>query len=397
MAKKLRNKGRQRTTFLTVNGRISLRRRWWHSTVDGSGAPVDDCLMPEGENVTVGVREMACRLNNDAASFEKAAANLERTAQIKMSAEQLRQLVESEGRRVFAAQQNNAVSPAFTAADCLIPGEKLKTRMYTGVDGVMVPVITDAEKRKRREKVVQKRRKAEQTGKPCRPLPPRRIGADQSFKEFKTVTFYDENNDHRHVVLSRSKRTQVGSILRREGERLKFRQADERVANVDGASWIPPQLEDAELRLHGIGLDFYHLSENVHKARRRVYGQENAAGQTWASQILHMFKHDGYQRAYEELTTWQAGLRGGKRAAATKLLNYVVERRNMINYPEFAAKGWQIGSGPTEARCKTSTSRLKRSGQRWDRRSAEHVAALANLRDNGQWDEYWSSRVSRRI
>src|SRR6185437_3430025 len=154
--------------------------------------------------------------------------------------------------------------------------------------------------------------------------------------------------------LSRSKRTQVGSILRREGERLKFRQADERVANVDGASWIPPQLEDAELRLHGIGLDFYHLSENVHKARRRVYGQENAAGQTWASQILHTFKHDGYERAYEELTTWQAGLRGGKRAAATKLLNYVVERRNMINYPEFAAKGWQIGSGPTEARCKTS-------------------------------------------
>ena len=70
--------------------------------------------------------------------------------------------------------------------------------------------------------------------------------------------------------------------------------------------------EDAELRLHGIGLDFYHLSENVHKARRRVYGEENEAGQAWASQILHAFKHDGYERAYEELTTWQAGMRGGK-------------------------------------------------------------------------------------
>lgn len=380
-----------------MNGRIRLRRRWWHSAVDGSAAPVDACLLPAGENVTAGVVEMASRLNNDAASFEKAAANLERTAQIKMSAEQLRQLVEGEGRRVLAAQQSNAIAPAFTAADCLVPGDQRKTRLYAGVDGVMVPIITDAEKRKRREKVVQKRRKAEKAGKRRRPLAPRRIGADQSFKEFKTVTFYDETNVHRHIVLSRSKRTQVGSILRHEGARLKFREADERIANVDGASWIPPQLEDAELRLHGMGLDFYHLSENIHKARRRVYGEENAAGEAWAGQILHVFKHDGYEQAYEELLGWQSGLRGGKRAAAGKLLHYVVERRNMINYPEFVAKGWQIGSGPTEARCKTSTSRLKRSGQRWDRRSAERVAALGNLRDSGQWDAYWSSRVARRI
>ena len=30
----------------------------------------------------------------------------------------------------------------------------------------------------------------------------------------------------------------------------------------------------------------------------------------------------------------------------------------MIQYPEFIAKGWQIGSGPTEATCKTLTARL---------------------------------------
>lgn len=353
--------------------------------------------MRDGENVTTGVREMARRLNNDAASFEKAAENLKRTAQITISAEQLRQLVQAEGQRVLAAQQAHSIAPAFTAAECLVPGDRRKTRMYAGVDGVMVPIITDAEKKKRREMVVRKRRQAELIGNKRRPLPPRRTGADQPFKEFKTVTFYDETNDHRHIVLSRSKRTRVASILRCEAQRLKFHEADERIANVDGASWIPPQLEDAELRLHGIGLDFYHLSENVHKARRRVYGEENEDGRRWAGQILHIFKHDGYERAYEELTTWQAGTRGGKRAAATKLLNYVVERRNMINYPEFITKGWQIGSGPTEARCKTSTSRLKRSGQRWDRRSAERVAALGNLRDSGQWDAYWSSRVARRI
>jgi hypothetical protein len=358
---------------------------------------VDDCLTRDGENVTAGVREMACRLNNDAASFEKATANLRRAAQIQMSAEQLRQLVEAEGRRVLVAQQNGTIRPAFTAADCVIPGETQRTRMYGGADGVMVPIITDAEKRKRREKVVQKRRVAEQAGKPLRPLPPRRPGADQSFKEFKTITFYDETNAHRHIVLSRAKRTQVGSILRREALRLKFREADERIVNVDGASWIPPQLEEAGLRLHGTGLDFYHLSENVHRARRRVYGEENEDGTVWAGKLLHLFKHAGYESAYEELLTWQGGWRGTKRKAAAQLLHYVIERRNMINYPEFMAKGWQIGSGPTEARCKTSTSRLKRSGQRWDRRSAEQIAALANLQDSGQWAGYWSTLISARL
>ena len=346
--------------------------------------------------MTPGVIEMACRLNNDAASFEKAADNLKRTAQIEMSAEQLRQLVQGEGRRVLVAQQSDTIPLAFTVADCVVAGDRQRTRIYTGVDGVMVPIITDAEKRKRRESVVRKRRAAERGGKRLRPLPPRKVGADQSFKEFKTITFYDETNDHRHILLSRSKRTQVGSLLRREGARLKFREADERIANVDGASWIPPQLEDAELRLNGVGLDFYHLSENIHKARRRVYGEENAAGDVWASRILHVFKHAGYEPGYEELLTWQADLRGGKRAAAKKLIGYVVERRNMINYPEFAARGWQIGSGPTEARCKTSTARLKRSGQRWDRRSAEQVAALGNLRDSGQWDAYWANRIAPR-
>jgi hypothetical protein len=44
----------------------------------------------------------------------------------------------------------------------------------------------------------------------------------------------------------------------------------------------------------------------------------------------------------------------------------VAERREMIKYTTFRAKGWQIGSGPTEATCKTLTARLKGSGMRWD-------------------------------
>lgn len=332
--------------MLTVNGRVSLRRRWWHSPEDGSEVPADRVLSHDGATVTRGVRELACRLNNDAASFDKAADNLARAAQVTMSGEQLRQIVLGEGQRVQAAQQADAIRPAFTARDCRVAKGQTRTRLYVGVDGVMVPIVTDSEKQTRREKIIAKRRVAARKGRERPPLPPRRRGADQPYKEFKTITFYDESAEHHQVLLSRVRRTQVAPLLRREATRLKFLDADERLANVDGASWIPPQLDAANLQLHGRGLDFYHLAENVQAARRQVFGDEDTAGQTWATTLLHTLKHQGYEAAHESLLKWLSPLRAAKRAAAKKLLAYITERREMINYPEFLAHGWQLGSGP---------------------------------------------------
>lgn len=377
--------------MLCIVGRVSLRRTWWHSPLSGSVAPLDAWIMADGASVTIGVREMACRLNNDAASFARAADNLARAAQIEMGVEPLRQLVEAEGRRVLEAQRTGAISPAFTAQDCTVPDHPDRTRMYVGVDGVMVPLVTDAEKKRRREKVVEKRRAREAAGRTLNRLPPRRPGSDLPYKEFKAVTFYDQANAHRHVVLSRTQRTGVGALLKREAARLRFAEADERIGVVDGASWIPPQFEEAALRLNGLGLDFYHLSENVHRCRRAVFGEQNAAGAAWADALLHTFRHEGYETAREQLLEWRTALRGKKRQAADRLLNYVVERRDMISYPEFTAHGWHIGSGPTEARCKTSTARLKRSGQRWNGPHAEAIASLTNLRDSDQWPLYWTN------
>ena len=89
-------------------------------------------------------------------------------------------------------------------------------------------------------------------------------------------------------------------------------------------------------------------------------------------------------------------LRRGQRSAADGLLNYVSERRDMIRYPDFLAKGWQIGSGPTEATCKTLTARLKGSGMRWDADNAEAVMGLEALSQSDQWSFYWQSELQQR-
>lgn len=393
----MRNKGKQSRHVLTVNGPVKVVRRWWYGVGVGSVAPMEQLLDPQQASVSIGVREMACRLNNNGTSFDSTAGNLHRTALVKMSGEQLRQLVLAEGAAVIQTQQHNAIPTSFRAVECVVdpslPPEQQTTRVYTGLDGVMVPLVTEAEKLKRRAAIKLKRQRS---GKTCRPLPPRVKGSDQAFKEFKAIVFYDESGQHWHEVLCAKSRTQVGAVVRREAKRLGFSFADEKIANVDGASWIKTQLTDhaEQLPLDGLGLDFYHLAENVHRCRRVVSGKDDQTGQDWASGLLHTFKHDGWETAWEQLTLWRATLKGkAKKAAADRLMNYVSNRRDMINYPEFQTKDWQIGSGPTESRCKTSTQRLKGRGRRWNKRNAEAVAALTNLEDSNQWPLYWTTLV----
>lgn len=380
--------------MLTINGRIQIWRRWWHAVEAGSLAPADEVMNRRGETIMPGVREMACRENQGATSFDKAAENLARTAQIMLSGEQLRLVVEAEGRNVQMAQQAAVLPTAWTAADCQVVenGRPVpeQTRVYTGCDGVMVPVITQAEKQKRRVKVKAKRRKCGQ--KRC-PLPPLRQGADQAWKEFKIVYFYDEDLRHQHVAVTHLNHRAAGRLMRREADRLDFRQAKERVANVDGAPWIREQLQYHLAELDGLGLDFYHLGENVHRARRAVFGEESVEGQAWAVAVMHEFKHEGYGVAWERLVQWRAklGRSPSKRKAADRLLNYVAERRQMIRYPEFRDKGWQIGSGPTESQCKLTVGRLKGRSRRWDRPNAAAIAALDSLERSGQWQLYWKT------
>ncbi len=374
--------------MLTINGRVRLLRRRWHSPSDGTSAPVDQWLDTVEATISLGVREMACRLNGDGKNFDKAADNLCRTAQVRLSGETLRVLVETEGKRVFQAQRSGQLPVGWSASDCKTPGKT--TRVYFGSDGVMVPLVTDNEKKLRRQKVKEKRRRR---GRKAQPLPPIKTGADQHYKEFKIVAYYDEAQEHRLVSGTRGDHEVAGRLMRREASRIQFDRADEKVGNVDGSSWIRNQVQRQCLPLDDLGLDFYHLSENVHKARREVYGEDDEAGKQWAGDLLHTVKHDGYEATWQQLLQWRVGLRRGQRAAADRLLNYVSERREMIKYPAFIAKGWQIGSGPTEATCKTLTARLKGSGMRWDADSAEAIMALEALTQSGQWDLYWKSQL----
>lgn len=374
--------------MLTRNGRIGICRRHYHLPGRGTIGPVDDWLgLVAGPAVTRGVRRTMCLLNLHAASFAHTATCLREAAHLSASKELLRQVVEAEGRAVGRAQ-TRMLRPAWNVQDCKITDHL--TRMYIGCDGVKVPMVTDAEKHKRRRRVVTKRRKRSADAPRLPPLPRRRRGTDQAYKEFKVVLHYSEDGRRSHASITRHDHRMAQVLMSRDARKLGLGRATEKIANVDGADWIRGRLEDARLDLDAIGLDFYHLAQHVHEARRRIHGEDSDVGRDWAGHVLHTVKHDGYEAMWDLLEQTRRPLRGRRRDAVDALLQYIAPRRQMIQYPRFARRGWQIGSGPTEAACKTLPARLKRSGMRWDPANAQAIADLAALDQNQQWQTYWN-------
>jgi len=371
---------------VNINGAIRLSRRHYHGKGQGTLTPVDGLLDVAEATVSLGVREMAARVNAGGKSFARAAEDLWRTAQIRLSRESLRQIVEADGSKALALAASGALSVDWCARDCL--GEDGKSTIYLSSDGFMAPLVTDAEKQKRRAQVMAKRRK---TRKQRRRLGKLKAGADQRYKEFKAVMFYDQRMEHRLVSVTSGNCQAAGALMVRDAGRLGFAAADYRIGNIDGGPWIIGQIKSRHVPVTAVGLDFFHLGENVHKPLHVIYGVDTAEGKALAGIWLHTVKHQGYEPFREALLEERGQLhRKADKAAMDQLLNYVSDRREMIRYPEFLAHGWQIGSGPMESQCRVVPDRIKGPGKRWDRDNAEAIMAIEALHQSNLWGKLWS-------
>lgn len=385
-------------SLLSCNGRVELRRRRYQNGEGAIQTPVDELIDLAACGVSLAVREMCCRIATDSGSFARAAANLDRLAQVKLSDEKLRQLAESEGRAVLAWHEHEQLEFDFDAVRCLTAQTRdgsVKSRVYVGIDGFMLPMVTDQEMGKRFEKAVARRKGLKRTKGVRRGRLKRRAGADQRYKEMKLVTMYDQQKQHRLVRATKSGVKQVGRMIRDMSADVKLRQAQEVAAVTDGAEWIA-NLIQSNLPAHTtVILDYFHASQHVHQTRRTVFGEENADGNQWADQLLGNMSNGQWDRAWELLVQTRSRSRSKvKRKSLDDLMRYLVERREKVDYASFRAAGYDVGSGPTESMCKSLSRRMKGIGMRWTGRNAESMVALESLHQSGLWGTYWSTRLA---
>jgi hypothetical protein len=143
-------------------------------------------------------------------------------------------------------------------------------------------------------------------------------------------------------------------------------------------------------------VDYYHAAQRISTMAEALFGEGRKAA-AWAAKMRKLLKKpNGPFRVLHSAAALRP--RGRKSARARKefrtAYNYLRQRAKHMQYADFRAKGLPIGSGVTEAACKTVfTQRLKLSGMRWSNAGAQVILNLRVALLSGVWDDVYQALV----
>ena len=193
---------------------------------------------------------------------------------------------------------------------------------------------------------------------------------------------------------------EMGPLLRHLGDRVGMEQAEVWIGLTDGGSGLEDFLQKnfnrADLVLI---LDFYHAASYLEKLAKALHPQQAEAAQGQAAQWCSLLKAEGGALVLAVLREWDWPARksAALREQLAAVLTYFANNVHRMEYPEYLAQGWHIGSGVIESACKTVVGqRLKGAGMRWGEDGAHamcHVRALYRS-EKGQWQAFWNGQFT---
>ncbi len=143
-------------------------------------------------------------------------------------------------------------------------------------------------------------------------------------------------------------------------------------------------------------LDFYHASGYLGAAAVALYPKDVSQQQQWLTETCHHLKHDAgaATQIYEQMLQLSMAQNHSKmiqehlNAAVTYFRNHL----HQMNYAAYRENRYPIGSGVTEAACKTVIKqRLCCSGMRWKETGAAVVLSLRTLvLTPTRWNQFWN-------
>jgi len=214
-----------------------------------------------------------------------------------------------------------------------------------------------------------------------------------------TLSFYDHDGERQHTLYLAAApeygKHAFTERFAREIARAKQHHPEARWLGIaDGAASNWAFLEQHTQRQL---IDFFHATEYIGKLAQARWPQRHAEDQRAAWQHAHCnrLKHD--RGVLEELVAEAArlsrlsSLSQTLRDDAYSAWTYFNNHRHQMDYPGFLAEGLPIGSGVTEAACKSLVKqRLCASGMRWKIKGAKIVLSLRALTNTvGRWSQFW--------
>jgi hypothetical protein len=141
-------------------------------------------------------------------------------------------------------------------------------------------------------------------------------------------------------------------------------------------------------------IDFQHAAGYVQRAAKAVCPRSVVERKRWADDWCHRLKHEAgtARQLWAELQRLQEAGVSHYAADLAAAVTYFSNHHKQMGYARRVATHLPIGSGVTEAACKTIVKmRLCRSGAKWKTAGAGVVLSLRTLTYSaGRWEQFWA-------
>ncbi len=142
-------------------------------------------------------------------------------------------------------------------------------------------------------------------------------------------------------------------------------------------------------------IDFYHAAAYLGWVARAVHPRDLQARDRWLDESCHKLKHE---KGYAAVLLGQLrglsgeGLSEVVQEELEKAKTYFANHHQQMRYAERLEANLPIGSGVTEAACKTIVKmRMCRGGAKWKEDGARAVLSLRTLiYTDGRWEQFWA-------
>jgi hypothetical protein len=322
--------------------------------------PLDDELGLLPGQLTPRLQEGLVRLSTHIPSFAKAACEFAFFTQVEVHRTTACRITEAAGATAVAIQTQQAehILQTHPLPPCG------PDRLVLSVDGAMVPLLhgqwAEARTLAVGEPVVETNSEGQQVVQTSALSYFSRLTDSASFAELATVEI------HRRGIEAA---TGVGAV-------------------VDGAEWCQTFIDLHAPQATRI-LDFAHAASYID-----AIGQsEGACGALFSASertsLCHDLKHSGGETVVERLRTRVA--EAGSAGETLTQLAYLEKRVAQMDYPQFVAEQWPIGSGTVESANKLVVEeRMKGAGMHWAEQNVNPMLALRNAICSDRWVEVWT-------
>lgn len=214
-----------------------------------------------------------------------------------------------------------------------------------------------------------------------------------------TITCYGDQNTRQHTVYvgAAPEYGKLNFIVRMEKEIGKIKECYPDALYVGIADGAKNNWSFLEKHTKMQLLDFYHVTEYLAKCAYAAYPQKTGKPERtkWLDERCHQLKHNqgAPEMILEELKSFlcKRKLTREVRENLESTITYFTNNIHRMNYAEHVKNNLPIGSGVTEAACKTLIKqRFCKSGMRWKQTGIKVVLRLRELmHTTGRWQQFW--------